>query len=105
VFCEVTARWLSGAATNAYRSLHPKAAAADENVGVMKKTPNKRTPRQMREEYDFSRGERGKYARRYAQGTNVVVLEPDVAKVFSNSKVVNVLLRKIIRQQARQLVK
>ena len=59
----------------------------------------------MREEYDFSRGERGKYARRYAQGTNVVVLEPDVAKVFSNSKVVNILLRKIIRQQARQLVK
>jgi hypothetical protein len=71
----------------------------------MKKTSNKRTPRQMREEYDFSRGERGKYARRYAQGTNVVVLEPDVAKVFSNSKVVNVSLRKIIRQQARQLVK
>jgi hypothetical protein len=61
--------------------------------------------KQMREEYDFSRGERGKYARRYAQGTNVVVLEPDVAKVFSNSKVVNVSLRKIIRQQARQLVK
>lgn len=59
----------------------------------------------MREEYDFSQGERSKYARRYAQGTNVVVLEPDVAKVFSNSKVVNVSLRKIIRQQARQLVK
>ena len=59
----------------------------------------------MREEYDLPRGERGKYARRYAQGTNVVVLEPDVAKVFSNSKVVNVSLRKIIRQQARQLVK
>ena len=55
----------------------------------------------MRSEYDFSQGERGKYARRYAQGTNVVVLEPDVAKVFSNSKVVNVSLR----QQAREFVK
>jgi hypothetical protein len=59
----------------------------------------------MREEYDFTQGERGKYARRYAQGTNVVVLEPDVAKVFSNSKAVNVSLRKIIREQARELVK
>jgi hypothetical protein len=59
----------------------------------------------MREEYDFSHGGRGKYARRYAQGTNVVVLEPDVAKVFSNSKSVNVSLRKIIRQQAPALAK
>ncbi len=59
----------------------------------------------MREEYDFSQGERGRYARRYAQGANVVVLEPDVAKVFSNSKSVNVLLRKIIRQQAPALAK
>lgn len=54
----------------------------------------------MRDEYDFSRGVRGKYARRYAQGTNVIVLEPDVAKVFSNSKAVNVSLRKIIREKA-----
>jgi hypothetical protein len=59
----------------------------------------------MRNEYDFSQPERGKYARRYAQGANVVVLEPDVAKVFQTSKVVNVSLRSIIRQQARELVK
>jgi hypothetical protein len=59
----------------------------------------------MRDEYDFSQGERGKYARRYAGGTNVVVLEPDVAKVFSSSKSVNVSLRKIIRQQMRELAK
>ncbi len=59
----------------------------------------------MRNEYDFSQGERGKYARRSAQGTNVVILEPDVAKVFSNSKAVNVSLRKIIRQQALALAK
>ena len=71
----------------------------------MKKASNKSSPRHMREEYDFTQGERGKYARRYAQGTNVVVLEPDVAKVFSNSKAVNVSLRKIIREQARELVK
>jgi hypothetical protein len=59
----------------------------------------------MRNEYDFSQGERGKYARRYAQGTNVVVLEPDVAKVFSDSKSVNVSLRRFIRKQTPALAK
>ncbi len=59
----------------------------------------------MPDEYDFSQGKRGKYARRYAQRTNAVVLEPDVAKVFSNSKSVNVSLRKIIRQRALELAK
>jgi len=59
----------------------------------------------MRDEYDFSQGERGKYARRYAQGANVVVLEPDVAKVFSDSKSVNVSLRRIIRKQTPALAK
>ena len=39
--------------------------------------------RRLQKEYDFSRGVRGKYARRYARGTNVVVLEPDVARAFS----------------------
>jgi hypothetical protein len=51
----------------------------------------------MRAEYDFSQGERGKYARRAAQGTNVVVLDPDVAKKFPDSKSVNASLRKLIR--------
>jgi hypothetical protein len=66
----------------------------------MKKTSNKPARESMRDEYDFLRGVRGKYAHLYAQGTNVVVLEPDVAKVFSNSKAVNVSLRKIIREKA-----
>ena len=62
----------------------------------------------MRKEYDFSRGVRGKYARRFAQGTNVVVLESDVAKVFPSSKVVNNSLRAlagIIRQREKVLAK
>jgi hypothetical protein len=71
----------------------------------MKKTSDKSARKPMHDEYDLSQGERGKYARRYAQGTNVVVLEPDVAKVFSNSKSVNVSLRRIIRQQAPELAK
>jgi hypothetical protein len=66
----------------------------------MRKTPSKSNQESIRDEYDFSHGVRGKYARRYAQGTNVVVLEPDVAKVFSNSKAVNASLRKIIREKA-----
>jgi len=65
----------------------------------MKKTSDKSSRESMRDEYDFSRAVRGKYARRYTQGANVVVLEPDVAKVFSNSKAVNLSLRKIIRQK------
>lgn len=71
----------------------------------MKKTPNTSARKPMRDEYDSSQGERGKYARRYAQETNVVVLEPDVAKVFSNSRSVNASLRKIIRQRTPALAK
>ena len=47
----------------------------------------------MQTEYDFSRGVRGKYARCYAQGTNVVVLDPDVVRVFPNAEAVNSSLR------------
>jgi hypothetical protein len=52
-------------------------------------TSSKSTERGMRDEYDFSGGVRGKYARRYARGTNVVVLEPDVAKVFPSAEAAN----------------
>jgi len=49
----------------------------------------------MLREYDFSQGIHGKYARRYAKGSKVVVLEPDVAKVFPNAQVVNSSLRSL----------
>ncbi len=49
----------------------------------------------MLPEYDFSRGVRGKYVRRYAQGSNVVVLDPDVAKAFPNAEAVNSSLRSL----------
>lgn len=48
---------------------------------------------EMREEYDFSRGVRGKYANRFARGSNVIVLDPDVAAFFPTSKDVNKALR------------
>jgi hypothetical protein len=47
----------------------------------------------MLTEYNFSRGTRGKYAKRYAQGSNIVVIEPDVHKYFSTQKSVNEALR------------
>ena len=71
----------------------------------MKKSSSKSAQKQMREQYDFSRGERGKYAQRYAQGTNVVVLEPEVAKIFSSSKAVNASLRKIIQRREVDVAK
>lgn len=55
-------------------------------------------------EYDFRGGVRGKYAERFARGSNVVVLDPDVAEVFASADEVNAALRAlagIIQQQAR----
>jgi hypothetical protein len=50
----------------------------------------------MRPEYDIRGGVRGKYYERYQQGTNVVLLEPDVAAVFHDSESVNRALRVLI---------
>jgi len=53
----------------------------------------------LREEYDFEHmagGVRGKYVERYRAGTNVVVLDPDVAAAFPNSEAVNKALRMLL---------
>jgi len=58
----------------------------------------------MKAEYDFSKAVRGKHAARFARGTNVVVIDPDVNEIFPNSKSVNDALRSIagiIRSQSR----
>ena len=55
----------------------------------------------MRDEYDFSKGIRGKYAKRYQEGTNVVVLDPDVAKEFSDATAVNEALRQVMRDRKK----
>jgi hypothetical protein len=60
-------------------------------------TKIKRTRDSMRTEYDFSAGVRGKYASAYRRGTNVVLLDPDVARKFKTSKAVNDALRAVIR--------
>lgn len=59
----------------------------------------------MRPEYDFSKGVRGKTAARYAAGTNVVLLDPDVAAEFRTAEEVNETLRAvtgILRQRKRR---
>jgi hypothetical protein len=50
----------------------------------------------MLEEYDFSKGVRGKYARRFAAGTNVVVIDPDIAEYFPDHESVNASLRSLV---------
>ena len=49
----------------------------------------------MRKEYDFRKGARGKYTRKYKAGTNIVLLDPDVAKVFKTPTSVNQALRSL----------
>lgn len=64
----------------------------------MKSDPN------MLEEYDFSGGVRGKYAKRYEEGANVIVIDPDVAEYFPDHDSVNEALRSlaaIIRRQTK----
>ncbi len=51
----------------------------------------------MRDHYEFRGGVRGKYAARYAEGTNVVVLDPDVAEMFPGRELVNETLRAVGR--------
>jgi len=56
----------------------------------------------MRPEYDFRGGVRGKYARRYEEGTNIVLLDADVAEAFKTSEAVNTALRELIRGATRR---
>jgi hypothetical protein len=57
----------------------------------------KREADEMRSEYDFSKGVRGKYAGGFARGSNVVILASDVAAVFRTSKAVNDVLRSYLK--------
>ena len=65
----------------------------------MKKTPKKELEDDLRPEYDLSKlkgGVRGKYARRFKKGTNLVLLSPDVAKYFPDEESVNTALRSLV---------
>ena len=66
----------------------------------MKKESNIKLTDDLRPEYDFSKLKgrvRGKYAKRYLAGTNLVRLEPDVARAFNDDASVNETLRSLIK--------
>ena len=58
---------------------------------------------EMLPEYDFSKGVRGKYAQRYAEGTNIVVLSPDLVRFFPDSESVNRALRALVEVAQRSV--
>jgi hypothetical protein len=62
----------------------------------MKRPPSKRRTPEMKAEYNFSGGVRGKYADRYRQGINVVLIDPELAEAFPDSKSVNDALRALV---------
>lgn len=76
-----------------YDSLTLNEGPPGEKETSMSKDPEKEPA--TRSEYDFSEGVRGKYADRYAQGTNIILLDPDLCDVFSDSRSVNQALRAI----------
>ena len=66
----------------------------------MKKVEPEMVEDELRPEYDLSRLKgrvRGKYVERYRKGTNLVLLEPDVAEAFPDADSVNEALRFLIR--------
>lgn len=71
----------------------------------MKMENNQELKDELRTEYDFSKmrgGVRGKYVERYQAGTNIVLLEPDVAQAFPTSDSVNEALRLLMQIAQRQ---
>jgi hypothetical protein len=67
----------------------------------MKKAITQSTDDEMRAEYDLRGGVRGKYFESYGKGTNVALLEPDVAEVFRDSESVNRALRQFIAEHGK----
>ena len=63
----------------------------------MSKKPDQPPEPELRDEYDFSGGERGRYSARFAKGSNVVVLDPDVAEMFPDAEAVNQALKVLAR--------
>ena len=69
----------------------------------MNQAPNTDQDGDLRPEYDFSGGVRGKHHEAYRKGTNVVFLDPDVARVFKDSESVNRALRLLLELAKEQV--
>ena len=77
-------------------SVHGSPAVVSEN-NMKKARPKAVDADTLQPEYDFSDAVRGVTAPRYAEGANVVLLDPDVAKVFPTARAVNEALRTLVR--------
>lgn len=78
---------------------------AGHNRGSMNKEVENEMEDELRSEYDFIQmkgGVRGKYVARYRAGTNLVLIDPDVAQAFPNEIAVNEALRMLIQIAQRQ---
>ena len=74
----------------------------------MNQKPSSSRKNRMRSEYDLSEGVRGKFLDAYRKGTNVILLDPDVAEVFRDSTSVNETLRplaEILKKNTKRLRK
>ena len=67
-----------------------------------KKVSRRNADDEMRPEYDFSGGVRGKYAKRYAEGTNLILLEPGLAAEFPDSRSVSRALRAYLKSRSKR---
>ena len=81
------------------RIISARSATRAERRFLSKKADSS-PPSDMLAEYDFSDAVRGKYAERFAEGSNVIVLDPDVAEVFNDATAVNSALR-LLAESAR----
>ena len=62
----------------------------------MKKASKIKCDSAIRKEYDFSRGVRGKYYKRFKEGSNIAVIDAELAEIFPDSKSVNQALRSLV---------
>ena len=72
-----------------------------DSVGNMRKRASSKVSAVP--DYDFTEGVRGKYAARYAAGTNIVILSPELAELFPDSQAVNEALRTLVRISGKTL--
>ena len=70
--------------------------------GTRPKKVSRRTNDDIRPEYDFTGGVRGKYAKRYAEGTNLILLDPDLAAEFPDSRSVSRALRAYLKSKSKR---
>ena len=78
-----------------------KKASSRTKAAARRPAPRGAVQAEMRAEYDFSGGVRGKYAGRFGPGrvVRVVVLAPDVAEAFGSARAVNAALRRVLKDR------